>query len=178
MAHGTITPVEGGRGPAPRLSLLCGLMLLGAIGLFLLIQAHGEATFAPPVPAAPRAAPAHGATLARVLAALAAVIALGRLLGWLLARLGQPPVIGEVVAGILLGPSFFGAVAPEAQRDLFPPTSPPTWASSRSSASSCTCSSSARRGRARNASGSPGWGVALTRSGSYQYRQTSARRPA
>ncbi len=46
--------------------------------------------------------------LAHVLIALTAVILLGRLLGILFKRLRQPPVIGEVVAGILLGPSLLG----------------------------------------------------------------------
>lgn len=55
-----------------------------------------------------------GSVLLHVLLALAAVIAGGRLLGWLLSRFGQPPVIGEVAAGILLGPSFLGRVAPAA----------------------------------------------------------------
>ncbi len=48
--------------------------------------------------------------LPQVLLALAAVIAVGRLLGMLLSRLGQPAVIGEVIAGIALGPSFLGWV--------------------------------------------------------------------
>ena len=43
-----------------------------------------------------------------VLLALAAVIALGQILAWLFAKIHQPPVIGEVVAGILLGPSLIG----------------------------------------------------------------------
>ena len=47
-------------------------------------------------------------TLAHLLATLAAVVGLGWILARLCARLGQPPVIGEVVAGILLGPSLFG----------------------------------------------------------------------
>jgi Kef-type K+ transport system membrane component KefB len=46
--------------------------------------------------------------LADVLLALVAVIALGSLLARLFRRLGQPPVIGEVVAGLLLGPSLIG----------------------------------------------------------------------
>src|SRR4051812_48977569 len=49
--------------------------------------------------------------LLHVLIALAAVIVTGRVLGWAFARLGQPPVIGEVVAGILLGPSLLGREA-------------------------------------------------------------------
>jgi Kef-type K+ transport system membrane component KefB len=40
--------------------------------------------------------------------ALAAVIVLGQLLARVFAYVGQPPVIGEVMAGILLGPSFIG----------------------------------------------------------------------
>jgi len=47
--------------------------------------------------------------LPQVLFALAAVIVVGRLLAWLFRCIGQPPVIGEVVAGILLGPSLLGS---------------------------------------------------------------------
>lgn len=39
---------------------------------------------------------------------LALIIVLGRLLGGLASRIGQPPVIGEVIAGILIGPTLFG----------------------------------------------------------------------
>src|SRR3954471_1534968 len=35
-------------------------------------------------------------------------------------RLGQPPVIGEILTGIALGPSLLGAVWPSGQRWLFP----------------------------------------------------------
>ncbi|HZU35149.1 MAG TPA: hypothetical protein VFA18_04530, partial [Gemmataceae bacterium] len=52
--------------------------------------------------------------LTHVLAALLAVLLTGRLLGLLLRCLGQPPVIGEVLGGILLGPSLLGQVWPEA----------------------------------------------------------------
>jgi Kef-type K+ transport system membrane component KefB len=45
--------------------------------------------------------------LGQVLLALAAVILVGRLLALVLKWLGQPPVIGEVLAGIALGPSLF-----------------------------------------------------------------------
>lgn len=44
-----------------------------------------------------------------VLIALAAVIVTGQILSRVLARFGQPAVIGEVLAGILLGPSLIGA---------------------------------------------------------------------
>ncbi|HST49827.1 cation:proton antiporter [Jatrophihabitans sp.] len=39
---------------------------------------------------------------------LAAILVLARVLGWLAARLGQPPVIGEIIAGIAMGPTLFG----------------------------------------------------------------------
>ncbi|TAJ54582.1 MAG: cation:proton antiporter [Nevskiaceae bacterium] len=59
---------------------------------------------------------------ARALLALAAVLVLGRLLGRLLRHLGQPPVIGEVLAGILLGPSLIG---PEWAARILPVESAP-----------------------------------------------------
>jgi hypothetical protein len=55
-----------------------------------------------------------------VLLALAAVIVTGRLLGRLLVRVRQPPVIGEVLAGILLGPSVLGRVAPDVSAYILP----------------------------------------------------------
>ena len=53
--------------------------------------------------------------------AIAAVILAARLVGALIARLSQPRVMGEVLAGILLGPTLLGAVWPEAKDYLFPP---------------------------------------------------------
>lgn len=55
-----------------------------------------------------------------LLLALAAVIVAGRLLGMVFRWFGQPPVIAEVIAGILLGPSLLGAVSPAAQAYLLP----------------------------------------------------------
>jgi Kef-type K+ transport system membrane component KefB len=49
--------------------------------------------------------------LLHVLLTLAAIIALGRVLAAGLRRLDQPPVIGDILAGILLGPSLIGAGA-------------------------------------------------------------------
>jgi Kef-type K+ transport system membrane component KefB/nucleotide-binding universal stress UspA family protein len=51
--------------------------------------------------------------------ALAVVILVGRLLGELLQRVGQPAVMGQLLGGLLLGPSVFGALAPEWQQALF-----------------------------------------------------------
>lgn len=48
------------------------------------------------------------------------IIALSRGMGLLFKKISQPLVIGEIVAGILLGPSFLGLVAPEISAQLFP----------------------------------------------------------
>ncbi len=49
------------------------------------------------------------------------LLTVGRLLGEAMLRVGQPAVMGQLLAGILLGPSFLGALWPEAQHWLFPP---------------------------------------------------------
>src|SRR5688572_30037163 len=59
--------------------------------------------------------------LMELLTALIAVILLGRLLGWLFAFVGQPAVIGEVIAGVVLGPSCLGWLAPNIHAVVFPP---------------------------------------------------------
>lgn len=50
---------------------------------------------------------------------LIVVIAVARLTGFLFRKLGQPPVMGEVLGGIILGPSAFGHFFPEATAFLF-----------------------------------------------------------
>jgi Kef-type K+ transport system membrane component KefB len=54
---------------------------------------------------------------------MAAVLLVAILSGWLARRLGQPRVIGEIVGGIMLGPSVFGRVAPQAFLNAFPQAS-------------------------------------------------------
>jgi Kef-type K+ transport system membrane component KefB len=56
----------------------------------------------------------------RILMALGVVIAGSRLAGWAISRIGQPRVHGEILAGILLGPSLLGVLWPEALGYLFP----------------------------------------------------------
>jgi Kef-type K+ transport system membrane component KefB len=49
-----------------------------------------------------------------------------RLFGWLGKKfLAQPQVVGEMIAGVALGPSLFGLLAPELQATIFPPESRP-----------------------------------------------------
>ncbi|HEY0466121.1 MAG TPA: cation:proton antiporter, partial [Polyangiaceae bacterium] len=54
------------------------------------------------------------------------IIVAARLIGGLARRLGQPAVIAEVMAGILLGPSLLGRVSPGVFQGLFPKASLPT----------------------------------------------------
>lgn len=60
------------------------------------------------------------ASAGRLLLAVAVVVVMARLIGVLFTRLHQPRVMGEIVAGILLGPSLLGALFPEAAHYLFP----------------------------------------------------------
>ena len=53
------------------------------------------------------------------------ILAVARLLGVALRAVGQPQVMGEVVGGIVLGPSLLGWVAPDASAALFPPAALP-----------------------------------------------------
>ncbi len=54
---------------------------------------------------------------------LIAILGTARLFSILLRRIGQPPVIGEMLAGIALGPIVLGALSPSAQAFLFAPSS-------------------------------------------------------
>jgi Kef-type K+ transport system membrane component KefB len=99
-------------------------MVVAAVALFLVIDACGGKLTAPEPEALDRKnlGPVAGPpdALVHVLVALTAVLITGRLLGLLFRYIGQPPVIGEVVAGILLGPSLLGQVWPEAAAFVLP----------------------------------------------------------
>jgi len=96
-----------------------GRSMLGTIG-----SAPFEATRIGPLPvgisgcASERLTPEQA--FGRLMLAMAAVIIAARLFGAAALRIGQPRVMGEVLAGILLGPSLLGALAPCVQAYLFP----------------------------------------------------------
>src|SRR5688572_13654331 len=88
-----------------------GLMVLGTAAVFLLIRHYGETLVAPPASGGPSfagTATRQSDVLLHLMVALAAIILAGQVCARLFVRLGQPPVIGEVVAGIFLGPSLLG----------------------------------------------------------------------
>lgn len=125
MAAPDPTPQPGFFKRELRSLLVYGLMVVGGIALFQGILKVGGGLRAPDPPEG--ATPFSGggpqsshATLLHILLALVAVILVARGLGALFKRLHQPPVIGEVLAGILLGPSLLGRVAPEAAAYVLP----------------------------------------------------------
>ena len=54
------------------------------------------------------------------IAEILALMITGRLLGEAMLRMGQPAVMGQLIAGLLLGPSVFGLLLPDLQHALFP----------------------------------------------------------
>lgn len=56
---------------------------------------------------------------------IAVILLVCRVVGWLARRAGQPQVVGEMVAGFLIGPSLFGWLAPGLQAQLFPESTLP-----------------------------------------------------
>ena len=59
---------------------------------------------------------------ASYLASIVVILIAARLFGEAALRLGQPAAIGQLIAGLALGPSAFGWIWPAAQHAIFPPT--------------------------------------------------------
>jgi Kef-type K+ transport system membrane component KefB len=99
-------------------------MLGASVGGFFVIRELGSSLLAPAPAEAARfgrsATPASADVLLHVLLALVVIIVVARLLGAVFRYLRQPAVIGEVIAGILLGPSLLGRVAPGISGYLLP----------------------------------------------------------
>lgn len=97
-------------------------LLAVAAALFVVVQRVGAGLSAPPpvLEPAARGTRADPGALLQVLLALIAVIVASRLLGYAFRWLRQPPVIGEVFAGVALGPSVLGWAWPEAQAAILP----------------------------------------------------------
>jgi Kef-type K+ transport system membrane component KefB len=53
---------------------------------------------------------------------VAIILVVTKMCGWLLGRLGQPRVVGEIAGGLLLGPLVFGCLLPSVSASLFPAT--------------------------------------------------------
>ncbi len=67
------------------------------------------------------AADGGGHSEAVFVAQLMVLLLVGRLMGEALLRVGQPAIMGQLMAGLILGPSILGALFPDVQHALFPP---------------------------------------------------------
>src|SRR5271166_1052959 len=99
--------------------LRCGSMFGGArvpaSGVAILF---GTALW-PTCPALAAEQPASEPSEAIFIAQIVLLLLVARLLGEIMQRIGQPAVMGQLIAGIVLGPSVFGALWPEAQHAIF-----------------------------------------------------------
>ncbi len=103
-------------------ALLYAAMIAAAIAAFLWIRSAGGTLVAPAGQGGfgRHGGQESGAVLTHVLLALVVIILCARALGWVFRRFNQPPVIGEIIAGILLGPSLLGRVLPGVSAYLLP----------------------------------------------------------
>ena len=97
------------------LGLLIAVPLLTVVVMVVVAGMHENAGSAAAVVPAGPADP-----YPRLLVALPAILATCHLVGMVAKRCGQPPVIGEIAAGVLLGPSLLGLVWPQGFGWLFP----------------------------------------------------------
>ena len=72
--------------------------------------------------AAGNGATGSGKAEALLIAEVVLLMVVGRLLGEVLQRFGQPALVGQLLAGLILGPSLLGWIWPQAQHVLFPRT--------------------------------------------------------
>lgn len=115
----------------PRIAWRYAALVLLPLGIALAATQLGDVAPALDPAAATSGAKAHAGDLAtdlsqplaRFLLQLLVVLSVAKLSGWVLRRFGQPAVVGEMAAGLLLGPILFGAVLPQAQTWLFAPES-------------------------------------------------------
>jgi len=98
----------GGCGSATPKSSLAVATVIGALALTIPSTAF----------AAQYAAPENA--IAIFIAQLGLLLVVGRIMGEVAQRIGQPPVMGQLIGGILLGPSALGLLWPQTQHVLFP----------------------------------------------------------
>lgn len=97
-----------------------GLLILAIFGYYQINKFGNELfPFASPT-ASSELKESHFSVLLHFLLALAIVIATARIMGRIFAVLNQPTVIGEVIGGILLGPSLLGGYAPHLYQYILP----------------------------------------------------------
>ena len=88
------------------------------LGTHLALLAEPAAQAAGAAPAVLKGLAHHAVLL--LLVQIAVLLATARFLGEIMRKLKQPPVVGELMAGVLLGPSVLGVLWPDALHALFP----------------------------------------------------------
>ena len=122
MGHHRVTSDNSGAAPSKlwwRYLLLTALPLCGGAIWIWSDTASAASTAAASVATTPWW-DALRTPFARFLLQLLVVLSIAKGCGALVHRFGQPRVIGEMLAGLLLGPSLFGWIWPQAQQWLFP----------------------------------------------------------
>ncbi|MDH6139928.1 Kef-type K+ transport system membrane component KefB [Kitasatospora sp. GP30] len=104
-----------GTGRAPTLLAHLALVAVTAAAIALLLHAIGGDGG----PRAPGGAAKSTSVFGTFLVAMPLILLCAQLAGRCCRRLGQPAVIGEILAGILLGPSLLGRLSPGTERWLF-----------------------------------------------------------
>lgn len=125
MTDTTSTPspadaVEGVSGRRAGL-VYVGMVVAGLVLLEVVLRlGHGVHGPHPSSVAGPKGGTGSEDLTWRLLVASAVIIIVARAVGAAFQRINQPQVVGEIVAGLLLGPSVLGALAPGASAALFP----------------------------------------------------------
>ena len=102
--------------------LLVGLPLLALVAV-LAVGAGIRAPHAAPVIAGTHAyTPVENIPLLLLVGQITVILVVSRLVGHLFRKIRQPHVVGEMLAGIMLGPSLFGWIAPHLSASLFLPS--------------------------------------------------------
>ena len=94
-----------------------GLALAYPGAIFVFLAATGASSA---IPALAADSGSRSASQALFIGELALLLVVGRLMGEAVQRIGQPSVMGQLIGGLLLGPSFFGLLWPSAQHTIFP----------------------------------------------------------
>ncbi|MFI6918889.1 cation:proton antiporter [Nonomuraea spiralis] len=107
--------------PAPARGLAVALLLIAVAGVaILLVFGPGAQPAGHAAAPAPHAGVAPAQSILRLSFAVAVIGGLASLGGVLARRAGQPSVVGQMVAGLLLGPSALGALAPGVSALILP----------------------------------------------------------
>ena len=113
-----------------RSDLLFYFLMIGVAGFtFFWIMQQGSVleykkiSFLHAAPGAPSHAGSTPGSLVVLILQIAVILVFTKFLGYFLAKVGQPSVIGEIIGGIVLGPSVLGYFFPSAEEFLFPQNS-------------------------------------------------------